>query len=219
MLTALDLALSTRLCGFFAARGWRVVCCSGLEEAVAIARSMALDAIVLDLPVIAASPVSAMRRLRSGGLRMPIVLLGSPAHPTDRALLLRSGADDCMQKPFDPTELEGRFRVLKRRARDQPVPRCGSLRFERQTGTCYCKGKPLKLSRREASLLVTLMACAEQVVPKERLVEEVFAFDDVAVGAIDLVVHRLRKKLHGIDVTVENVRGIGYLLRPASLVR
>jgi two-component system response regulator TctD len=90
---------------------------------------------------------------------------------------------------------------------------CGPLTLDHATGTVVLDGRPLALRRRELTVLAALMPRAGKVVAKDRLIDEVFGFDEpVAPNALELYVARLRKKLEPAGVRIRTIRGLGYLL-------
>jgi two-component system OmpR family response regulator len=93
----------------------------------------------------------------------------------------------------------------------------GSLAFDSASRMAAVDGKPLDLSGREISVLEVLLLRAGRVVSKEQLVEHLYSFnEEVGMNAIEVYVHRLRKKIEGAGVTIRTVRGLGYLLDKAT---
>jgi DNA-binding response OmpR family regulator len=126
---------------------------------------------------------------------------------------LNAGADDYLAKPFDLDELEARLRALVRRMGRDGDLRCGLLRYEPDSRAFYCGERPVDLSPREADLLKRLMSRVDHVVPKEDLRVAVFGDDDgVQADAVEVIVHRLRKKIAGAKAEIMTLRGVGYLL-------
>jgi DNA-binding response OmpR family regulator len=94
-----------------------------------------------------------------------------------------------------------------------PTMICGPLAFDRAAGTITLSGRPLELRRREFAVLEVLMTRAGKLVSKERLIAEVFGFDEpVAPNAAELYVGRVRQKLGPDGPRIRTVRGLGYLL-------
>jgi two-component system response regulator TctD len=129
---------------------------------------------------------------------------------------LDSGADDYMAKPFEVAELEARIRVLLRRSANHknPVLRCGNLSFDSNTRQFSVNQAGLSLTPREHTLLEALMMKPGKTVSKQALAESLFTLDEtVSPEAIEIYVHRLRKKLQGSDAAIITLRGLGYLLK------
>src|SRR3989344_234219 len=136
----------------------------------------------------------------------------------DRVAGLGAGADDYLAKPFDRDELVARLRALTRRVGRDGQLRCGALHRDPASGAFYNEALPLELSQREAELLRLLMSRIDRVVSKEELRTQVFANTDeqVQADAVEVVVHRLRKKLVGTNAEIVTLRGVGYLLCDAD---
>jgi DNA-binding response OmpR family regulator len=182
---------------------------------VEIAPSEAYSLIVLDLALPDISGDEVLRRLRSKGSDIPILILTAQGAVAEKVKCLNLGADDYLTKPFDLSEFEARVKALARRGKGRPVPalKCGTLVFETSTLTATLHDLPLPLRRREAAVLAILMSQAGKLVRKERLISEVFGFDEpVAPNAIELYIARLRQKLGAGGPTIRTVRGLGYLM-------
>jgi two-component system OmpR family response regulator len=133
----------------------------------------------------------------------------------DRVRGLDYGADDYITKPFNLSELEARVRALIRRSQygGQPQLRLGRLSLDQHGRQAYVDGKPFELSARESSILEVLMLRPGRVVLKEQLLEQIYSWDEeVSVNAIEVCMHRLRKKLEDIDINIRTIRGLGYLI-------
>jgi two-component system response regulator TctD len=177
------------------------------------------DVAVVDLGLPGLSGIELIRKVRDGGTETPILILTANDTLERRITGLNVGADDYLAKPFEVTELEARLRALARRtgsARRAQIE-LGPLHFDQNTKLFSLAGAPLHLSPREHSLLETLLRNAGTTVSKAVLLESLYGFDeDVDLSAIELYVHRLRKKLEGSEVTIATLRGLGYLLRLAD---
>jgi two-component system response regulator TctD len=163
-----------------------------------------------------------LRRLRArGGTRgrTPVMILTARGGLEERVQGLNLGADDYLAKPFELAELEARVKALLRRSvgNEALVHRCGQLSFDTVARMfTYC-GEPLALTPREHAVLEALISRPGRAVPKEKLFDEVFALDDEAnLDAIELYIHRVRKKLDKRPdggAAIATLRGIGYLLQ------
>jgi two-component system response regulator TctD len=159
-----------------------------------------------------------LRQIRVRGCDVPVLILTARDAVADRVKGLDLGADDYLQKPFEPAELEARVRALVRRGMGprNPVIACGALTLDRSSGAVHLAGRPITLRRRELAVLEGLMTRAGKVVPKEKLSAEVFGFDEpVAPNAIELYIARLRKKLEPDGPQIRTVRGLGYMIERA----
>ncbi len=173
------------------------------------------DALILDLSLPGLDGLEVLARLRRRGSRLPVVVLTARAALEDRLSGLDHGADDYLAKPFALTELEARLRAVLRRSQGlaSSVLRHGRLELDLTARRVSVDGRPLEMPRRELGLLEILLTRAGRVVNKEQIAAQLFDFDDVAgPNAIEIYVHRLRKRLEGADITIRTIRGLGYLL-------
>ncbi|MDR2112708.1 MAG: winged helix-turn-helix domain-containing protein, partial [Candidatus Accumulibacter sp.] len=131
---------------------------------------------------------------------------------------LNLGADDYLPKPFEVTELEARIKALLRRSNKlAPTVQVGALAFDTTDRIAAVHDKPLLLTQRELAVLEALLIRQGRPVAREALFDKVFGIDDdVHPEAIELYVHRLRKKLEGSGVVITTMRGLGYVLSGQS---
>lgn len=180
--------------------------------------SQTYDLVILDLglPKLGGFEVLANLRRRGGPAgTAPVLILTARDSLEDRVKGLDLGADDYLTKPFDLPELEARVRALVRRGKFGASPQIvyGRLRFDTIGRRALLDGRPLELSARELSMLETLLLNAGRVVSKEHLAEQVRGWgEEPGPNAIEVYIHRLRKKLESAQVNVRTVRGLGYLL-------
>lgn len=177
------------------------------------------DLMILDLGLPKLDGFEVLKRLRSRGSKLPVLILSAREATEDRVRGLDLGADDYMIKPFSLPEMEARVRALLRRGMGatQSLLIHGALAFDSASRMAAVDGKPLDLSGREVSVLEVLLLRAGRVVSKEQLVEHLYSFnEEVGMNAIEVYVHRLRKKIEGAGVTIRTVRGLGYLLDKAE---
>ena len=191
-----------------------------LDDGRLVERALAdhdFDALVLDLGLPGRSGHEVLRRLRAQDRRLPVLILTARDSLTERVGTLNEGADDFLAKPFALAELEARLLALIRRARGSEHPRlaCGPLQFEAATRRFTLGDEALTLSPREQALLRALILKAGEPVARQALIERVFGDeDDVQPSAIDVLLHRLRKRLEGRGVRIHTYRGLGYVLEP-----
>jgi two-component system response regulator TctD len=210
-----DAALARGLAGNLRLSGFAVDHEADGAEAAALAVSEPYSLVVLDLELPNLSGFDVLRQIRRSGSKVPVMILTARDAITDRVKGLDLGADDYLLKPFDVAEFAARVRALVRRGQDLPDPvlTCGPLSLDLVAGVVSLNGQPLILRRRELAVLTGLITRAGKVVPKERLISEVFGFDEpVAPNALELYVARLRKKLEPDGPQIRTIRGIGYLL-------
>jgi two-component system response regulator TctD len=210
-----DLDLSRALSRALEKRGFAVTSCFDGLKAFQTIRRDTHDVILLDLCLPGEDGLHLLQRMRNAGIGTPVLILTARSSIGDRVAGLNAGGDDYLSKPFDLDELEARINALARRVRGHEDIRvaCGSLRFERDSGAFYIGGAPLVLTPRERAMLQALMLKQGHAVTKERLFRIVFVDEEqIRFEAIELVAHRLRKKLTGTGATLMTLRGLGYLL-------
>ncbi len=187
-------------------------------DADAALRSNAFDLVVLDLGLPRQSGREILRRLRERASATPVLIVTAADDIADRVAGLDAGADDYLVKPFALAELEARVRALIRRSqgRDRNVLVHGALTFDTVARSASVGGDVLDLSARELAILELLVARAGRVIGKEQFVDHLCGFDeDVTENAIEVYVHRLRRKLDPAGIHVQTVRGLGYFLAKA----
>ena len=206
-----DFDLSGALSRSLVTRGFEVLCCADGVEALAAARRRSFDVIALDLTLPGLDGLELLRRLRDGGSHTPVLVLTARGAVGERVTGLNAGADDYLAKPFDLEELVARLQALTRRVGRDGQLRCGSVHYE--GGAFYCNQRPLELSPRDISRRSMPASRGDRVVSKDELRNEVFADgDEVQPDAVEVVAHRLRKKLVGSSIEIITLRGVGYLL-------
>ena len=144
-----------------------------------------------------------------------ILILTARADTRDRVEGLNLGADDYLTKPFYLQEFDARVRALLRRrqAAGSPIIRAGQLEFDTNSRMVTSRGRELRLTRRERGLLEILLSAHSKVIPKDKIAERLFSYDDEAgVAAVELYVHRLRKKISDSGLAIRTIRGLGYSL-------
>jgi two-component system, OmpR family, response regulator len=173
------------------------------------------DLVVLDLGLAGLDGMQVLKNLRLRKSRVPVLILTARDGLSDRVGGLDHGADDYLTKPFDLPELEARIRVLIRRQHgtSDPFIEYGPLRYDSAGKRVMVGGQVLDLSARDISVLEILLSRAGRVVSKEHLVEHLFGWGEaVSDNAIEVGIHRLRKKLEPAGITIRTIRGLGYLL-------
>lgn len=174
------------------------------------------DLVILDLSLPGMDGLEILRRVRSQErtARLPVLILTARGSPEDRVKGLNLGADDYLPKPFEVAELEARIKALLRRSNQvAPVVQVGELVFDTTNRMASAHGKPLSLTQRELAVLEALLTRQGKPISREALFGKVFGLDDdVNLEAIELYVHRLRKKLEGSGAVINTLRGLGYVL-------
>ena len=199
--------------------GIRVEACSDGKAADAALQQHAFDIVVLDLALPRMDGMEILRRLRQRGDTVPVLVLTASADTTDRVQGLNAGADDYLAKPFDLSELEARLRALYRRnvGAGHTVLHVGQLAFDTTSRRFALGPQPLDLPPREHDLLEALITHAGRPVDKNALAERLRSEDAVlSHEALELYVHRLRRRLEGSGAAIHTLRGLGYVLEAAA---
>ena len=173
------------------------------------------DLVILDLALPKVDGFSVLRGLREQNCKVPVIILTARDDESDRVKGLDLGADDYMIKPFSLPELEARVRALIRRGQCglNPVYNCGTLTFNSVARCATINGVILELTTRELSVLEALMLRSGRVISKEHLLERVYSYSEEASNnAIEVYIHRLRKKIELAGVTIRTIRGLGYVI-------
>ncbi|WP_113702405.1 response regulator transcription factor [Nonomuraea lactucae] len=191
--------------------GFEVLRAESIAEALA---APTVDMILLDLALPDGDGVDLCRRLRRDGADVAIIALTARGEERDRIAGLRAGADDYLVKPYSTAELLARVEAVMRRARPrpQPVAEIGDLRVDLAAHTVARGGEEIVLTRKEFDLLACLARGPGVVVPRERLLIEVWGSAWPGAGrTLDVHMATLRAKL-GEPPVIETVRGVGYRL-------
>jgi len=173
------------------------------------------DLAILDIGLPGLSGLDVLRRLRARRSRVPVLMLTALDTLRDRVRGLDLGADDYLSKPFDLPELEARVRALLRRGSVNAAPflRHGRLSFDTVGRRVFYDKTPIELSARELAVLELLLMREGRVVSKEHMVNHLYGWDEeVGANAIEVYVHRIRKKLEPLGCEIRTVRGMGYLM-------
>jgi two-component system OmpR family response regulator len=173
------------------------------------------DLVILDMGLPDLDGTEVLCRLRHRKAKVPVLILTARDKVGDRVQGLDFGADDYLVKPFDLPELEARIRALLRRGQSGGGAqlRIGELCLDTVGHIATLDGEALDLSARELSVLETLMLRAGRIVSKELLSEQLSDLgEEVSNNAIEVYVHRLRKKMEAGKITIRTLRGLGYML-------
>lgn len=184
-------------------------------EADSVLASQNFDLLILDLGLPKLSGIDVLKRLRARGSMLPVLILTAADSIEERVRGLDNGADDYMAKPFALSELEARVRALTRRGTGggPTVVKHGPLSFDQIGRIAYINEQMLDLSARELGLLEILLKRTGRLVSKDQLVDHLCEWgEEVSNNAIEVYVHRLRKKIETGGVRIATVRGLGYCL-------
>lgn len=177
------------------------------------------DLVLLDLGLPKLDGFEVLKRLRGRNNHVAVMILTAQDGIESRVKGLDLGADDYLIKPFNLSELEARVRALIRRGKAGANTSlvCGDLTFNAADKSATCNGKDMLLSSRELGLLEVLMHKQNKVVSKEQLLESLCNWDsELGDNAIEVYIHRLRKKIAVANAQIRTIRGLGYLLEHAK---
>lgn len=197
--------------------------CDG-EQAQALLENTRFDGVVLDLGLPKISGMELLHWLRKRLPALPVLILTARDGVEDRVQGLNAGADDYLTKPFNMAELQARLGSLLRRAR---LPAFGGsleiasktehrLRVDATLPQAWLGDEALELTQREWALLSLLVTHAGRVVSREDVLEtwqtDPADGPGAASNALEVYIHRLRRKLADSGLNIRNVRGLGYML-------
>jgi two-component system, OmpR family, response regulator PhoP len=196
-------------------QGYRVDATADGKEALYLASEYPFDAAVVDLGLPGLSGLEVIRKLRSGGSRLPILVLTARARWQDKVEGLEAGADDYLTKPFQPEELLARLKALLRRAAASAhdVIQCGPIALHLNTQKVFREGREVELTTFEYRLLEHLVRERQRVLSKDELAAHLYPHDEERdSNVIEVLIGRLRRKLDpdGSLQPLETLRGRGY---------
>lgn len=210
-----DLVLADGLKNSLIQSGYAVDLVNNGSDADSILIYQQFDLILLDLGLPKLGGFEILKRLRARNSQTPVLILTANDNVDDRVKGLDLGADDYLAKPFELAELEARVRALIRRGQTggSAVISVGKLQLDTTNRSATYDNANLNLSARELAVLEILMLKAGKVVNKEQMLEKLCNFDDdISDNALEVCLHRLRKKLSHCNNHIRTVRGLGYLL-------
>jgi len=216
LITEDDAALAEALQFSLAQSGYAVDWVANGAAADDVLKDDVFGLLILDLGLPRLDGFEVLRRLRRRNASLPVLILSGREKPEEKVLGLDLGADDYLVKPFSLNELQARVRALLRRGQQggvTPMILYGGLGFDTVARSASINGRALPLSAHETGVLEVLLHRFGRVVSKEKLVEQLYSYDkEVSHNAIEVYVHRLRKKISGAGITVRTLYGQGYLL-------
>jgi two-component system response regulator TctD len=186
--------------------------------AVAAAAQGTHDVIVLDLGLPDRDGQEVLEEIRRRDSRVPTLVLTARDTLADKVRAFHAGADDFLAKPFALEELQVRLHALLRRARGAEAARlaCGPLTYDLALQRFTLAGEALALSPRESAVLLVLLQHAGEPMGKQQILERVVSDEkDIQPEAVEVIVHRLRKRVDGAGLRITTYRGLGYALEAA----
>ena len=196
-----DAAITSNLAPFLERSGLTVHVAADGQAVLELVERLDPDGCVLDVLMPRLDGREVLRRLRADGRWLPVVLLTQVGESVERAIALDEGADDYLNKPFDPYELLARLRAVMRRARPGRRPlsassvlRAGDLRMDRISRRAWLRDKELLLTPKAMLLLDYLLTHPDELLPRDRLLDVLWGFDfPVGTRAVDNRIAELRR--------------------------
>jgi len=204
--------------------GWDVKIASTGQAALSTIRSFRPDVVVLDIMLPDLDGLSVLTRLRADGIDSPILFLTAKDAVDDRIAGLTIGGDDYVTKPFSLEELVARLRGLIRRSHlavnetEDPFIVVGDLTLDEESYEVRRAGEIIELTATEFKLLRLLMRNQRRVLSRAQIIDRVWSYDfEGKSSVVELYISYLRKKVDAIGPPmIHTVRGVGYMLKPAS---
>ena len=185
-------------------------------EAERFIQSEPLDLIILDINLPGKSGLDVLKSLRGQKIQTPVLLLTARDSVTDKIDGLDLGADDYLTKPFDLAELKARARALMRRSEKQidAAIHIGDLAFDAAARHFKKDGELIELPRREYAVAEILMRAKGRIISKSQIMDHLYGVGaEIEENAVELYIHRLRKRIAGSKAEIKTARGLGYCIR------
>ncbi|MEZ0117370.1 UNVERIFIED_ORG: two-component system response regulator CiaR [Heyndrickxia coagulans] len=189
------------------------------EEALYLAQQNIFDIILLDVMLPEMDGFSILKTLRKGRVETPVLFVTAKDSLEDRVTGLEIGGDDYIVKPFQAAELKARIRASLRRSGNMTIDhtlRYRGIELFGKEKEIKVDGQPLKLTITQYELLEYLIQNSGNILTREQIFDRVWGFEsDTTIAIVEVYIHHLRKKLEpfGYHKDIQNVRGIGYLLK------
>ena len=210
-----DTELRSALHTLLSQRGYAVESLENGREGLNALLTQEYDLAIVDLTLPELDGIALIRALRKQQRGVPILIITARDAVDDRVAGLDAGADDYLVKPFEMQELEARARALVRRSRADRAQaiHVGPLELTMGQPRILLSGVPVDLTAREFALLELLAVRAGRVVNKDLIANRLArAGEALSDTAIEVAIHRLRRRLEPYNLHVRTVRGFGYLL-------
>ena len=212
-----ETAIRTQISRQLIQEGYRIDESGDGQEGLYFASEYPVDAAIIDLGLPKLSGLDIIKRLRSQGSRLPILVLTARGRWQERVEGLEAGADDYLAKPFQMEELCARLKALMRRVSGAPqsILACGNLSLNLETQRVMLDGNEIDLTSYEYRLLEYLARQQGKIVSKNELCDYLYPHDsDPESNVLTVLLGRLRKKLDpfGERQPIETLRGRGYRL-------
>jgi len=189
------------------------------EEGVFLAFQNIYDAIILDVMLPGMDGFEILKKLRADRIMTPVLFVTAKDALEDRVKGLEIGGDDYLVKPFQAPELIARIRALLRRSGSLTIEhtiRYRGIELFGKEQEIKVDGIPVRLTIKQYELLEYLIQNHGKILTREQIYDRIWGFDsDTTVAIVEVYIHHLRKKLeaYGYHKDIQNVRGVGYILK------
>ena len=213
-----DMVLADGVARILRGHGMMVDVVHNGDDADRALQSREVSVAVLDIGLPGIDGFEVVRRLRTRGSGLPVLLLTARDDVQDRVRGLETGADDYLVKPFAAPELVARLKALVRRSNPRPAElRLGGLQLDPFARRATVDGQTIELSAREWAVLEYLMQHASRVVSKQQIIDAILPWgEEVTLNAVEVYVSRIRAKIAQAGIAIKTIRGFGYMLEPTS---
>ncbi|WP_167736130.1 response regulator transcription factor [Nocardioides sp. 503] len=218
-----EVNIAELICMALRYEGWQVEAAHTGARAVAAAKDLRPDAVVLDMMLPDFDGLEVLRRMRTADPAVPVLFLTARDAVEDRIAGLTAGGDDYVTKPFSLEEVVARLRALMRRAgaqqaQESSVIVVGDLELDEDSHEVRRAGTEISLTATEFELLRFLMRNPRRVLSKAQILDRVWNYDfGGQANVVELYISYLRKKVDaGHTPMIHTMRGAGYVLKPAT---
>ena len=217
-----DKSYTQGLSFFLKNKGLSVDAVSSGDEGEEMARLYDYDIIVMDLLLSDTSGTDVLKKLRTNGIRTPVLVLSGIGSVSKKIECFTLGADDYVIKPCDRNELLARIQAITRRSHGyaQSVIKIGKMEVNLDTKIIKIDGKTLPLTGKEYALVELLCLRQGTTVSKEQFLNYLYGgMDEPEIKIIDVFLHRIRRKierLSGGEQYIQTLWGRGYVLKEQS---
>ena len=213
-----DMVLADGVARILRGHGMMVDVVHNGDDADRALQSREVSVAVLDIGLPGIDGFEVVRRLRTRGSGLPVLLLTARDDVQDRVRGLETGADDYLVKPFAAPELVARLKALVRRSNPRPAElQLGGLQLDPFARRATVDGQIIELSAREWAVLEYLMQHASRVVSKQQIIDAILPWgEEVTLNAVEVYVSRIRAKIAQAGIAIKTIRGFGYMLEPTS---
>ena len=211
-----DKAVQTMLYKVIRSNGLEADTASGGQEALTLTENRKYDLILLDINMHGMDGFEVIQRLRSRGVKTPIIIVSGRQEDYDTLYGLDIGADDYVTKPFNPIVLGAKVKALIRRSKGElgsAVIAAGPFRYNTSTLRFYKDDREILLSSKENSIMKLFIDNVNRIFSKDMIYDLVWGEAIIDENAIMVYINRLRQKIEDDPSTpryIQTVRGLGY---------